>query len=234
MLEKLIILLPVILPMIFWAGYHYYKDHHLPEPWQNLVFCLVLGCASFYIGKYGYIALGFVNLRFDAFYLAETDSVALLLYSLLAIGPIEELSKFIPFILLVTRFKAFDEPIDGIIYASFIALGFAALENIQYLAYSTTGESIARGIAGPLVHIMFASIWGYHVGKAMLKGSSLWIAAGVSVILASLMHGLYDFIVIGYAAEYLAVSSGIILVIWIWRLRLIKDLHRRYKDTATQ
>lgn len=229
MFGNVLILLPVILPVIFWAAYHYYKDRHLPEPWQNLFACFLLGMLSFFIGKYVYVSLGFVNLRYDAFYLAETDVVALLYYAMLAIGPIEELSKFIPFIIVVIRFKAFDEPIDGIIYASFIALGFSALENIQYLAYSTPGESIARGIAGPLVHIMFASIWGYHVGKAALKGRSLWIASGVSVIMASLLHGLYDFIVIGYAAKYLAASSGIILLIWMWRLHLIKDLHRRYE-----
>lgn len=39
----------------------------------------------------------------------------LLAYSLLAIGPIEELAKLVPFLIFVRRFRAFDEPLDGII-----------------------------------------------------------------------------------------------------------------------
>ena len=29
-------LLPVVLPILFWAAYHYYKDRHLPEPVGHL------------------------------------------------------------------------------------------------------------------------------------------------------------------------------------------------------
>ena len=48
------------------------------------------------------------------------------------------------------------------------ALGFSAVENIQYLQYLTSLEAIARGFAGPVVHIVFASIWGYYIGRAWL------------------------------------------------------------------
>ncbi len=36
-------LLPVILPVLFWAGYHYYKDRHLPEPVSHLALAFILG-----------------------------------------------------------------------------------------------------------------------------------------------------------------------------------------------
>jgi RsiW-degrading membrane proteinase PrsW (M82 family) len=81
--------LPVILPLLFWACYHYYKDRHLPEPPGHLLLAFGLGIASFYLGLLMYRALGLVNLRFDAYLLAETNLPGLFAYSILAIGVIE-------------------------------------------------------------------------------------------------------------------------------------------------
>ena len=140
--------LPIILPIVFWSAYHYHKDRHLPEPPLNLLLCFGLGVLAAGLSKAMYIALEPLGLRFDALLLADTSTLGLLTYSLLAIGPIEELAKLIPFIIFVRRFRAFDEPLDGIIYASFIALGYATVENLYYLDFLTPLESVARGFAG--------------------------------------------------------------------------------------
>jgi RsiW-degrading membrane proteinase PrsW (M82 family) len=95
--------------------------------------------------------------------------VGLLIYALFAIGPIEDLAKLLPFVLIILRLSEFDEPIDGIIYASFIALGFSAVENYFYLDYVSNLEAIARGFAGPVIHIVLASIWGHYIGMAYLN-----------------------------------------------------------------
>lgn len=217
--------LPVILPVLFWAGFHYYKDRHLPEPLSRLALAFLLGICSFYIAGAMYWALGLVGLRFDAFLLAETDFAAFFAYAILAIGGIEELAKMIPFLLFVIRFKDFNEPIDGIIYASFIALGFAALENVQYLHGATGPEAWARGLAAPIVHIMFASVWGYYIGRAVLcrrrvAGTIVFAFAGTAVL-----HGLYDVVAIALPASALPLAAMLIGGIWAWRLRLIDDLH---------
>ena len=88
------------------------------------------------------------QLRFNAFALAQDNLPGLFAYAVLAIGVIEEAVKMIPFLLVVVRFREFDEPIDGIIYASFIALGFATMENIQYL----------HGAAGPVHDVDLAAV----------------------------------------------------------------------------
>jgi len=128
-MEQLFLIAPIAVPVLFWAVYHYYKDRHLPEPVGHLAFTFLLGIAAAWISTALYSGLDWVGLRFDAGYLADTSSWALLAYSLLAIGPIEELAKLLPFLIVVLRFKEFDEPMDGIIYASFIGLGYAAIEN---------------------------------------------------------------------------------------------------------
>jgi len=46
---------------------------------------------------------------------------------------VEELLKFFGMKLSIGKNKAFDEPIDGMIYAAAVGLGFASLENIFYV-----------------------------------------------------------------------------------------------------
>ena len=62
--------LPALVPVLFWAAYHYYKDHHLPEPPGILVLCLALGALAAALSKGMYAALEPVGLRLDAVALA--------------------------------------------------------------------------------------------------------------------------------------------------------------------
>ena len=226
-MRYLMYIVPIVMPVIFWAGYHYYKDRHMPEPVGNLVLCFGLGILSFYLGKLMYMGLDLVGLRFDAFALAESSRAGFLAYSVLAIGGIEESAKLLPFLIVALRFKAFDEPVDGIIYAAFIALGFATVENILYLQYADGLEMIGRGFASPLVHIMFASIWAFNIGLAFLQRKRLMGIVLKYLGLAALAHGVYDFIVIALPLSALPFSALLILAIWLWRMHLIRDLHRR-------
>lgn len=230
-------ILPVAVPILFWGWYHYYKDRHLPEPIGHLVLTFILGIAAAAVSKSLYIALGWVSLRYDAMQLADTSTLALFAYSMLAIGPIEEFAKMLPFVLVVLRFVEFDEPLDGIIYASFIALGYSAVENVMYLEYLTPTEAAARGFAGPVIHMLFASIWGFTIGCAHLRGEPLAGGIARGLLLAAGLHGLYDFFVMQNAFNALPIAAGFIVVIWIWRLRLMRVLQQnalRKKGTTAQ
>jgi len=225
-MQEGLLILPVIVPVIFWAAYHYHKDRHLPEPPGNLLLCFALGILAAGISKAMYVGLEPLGLRLDAVALASGDDRwALMAYALLAIGPIEELAKLLPFLIVVIRMKAFDEPLDGIIYASFIALGYAAMENYHYLSFLTVIESIGRGFAGPVIHILFASIWAHWITQAWLKKDSIVKPALLGFLLAAGLHGLYDFMVLRYPVSALPVAAALIVSIWIWRLRLMHRLH---------
>ena len=220
-----VLALPIILPVLFWACYHYYQDRHLPEPLSHLLLAFALGVGSFYLGMLMYRGLDLVHLRYDAYLLAETNLPGFFAYAVLVIGVIEELAKLTPFLLIVVHFKEFDEPIDGIIYASFIALGFAAVENIQYFQFLTSLEAFARGFAGPVIHIVFASIWGYYIGRAYLCRRALGRTVIAALACTAILHGSYDFVVIAMPAPALPVAAFLIVGIWVWRLLLIRDLH---------
>jgi len=191
-MQQTLLILPILVPVTFWAVYHYHKDRHLPEPLLNLAVCFILGLGSAGLSKLMYLGLEPLGLRYDAVALAAENRLGLLAFALLAIGPIEELAKMLPFVLIALRFKAFDEPLDGIIYASFIALGYAAAENVYYAEFLTPLEVAARGFASPVVHMLFASIWAHWITQAWLTGKSLGLPTALGFLLSALLHGAND------------------------------------------
>ena len=93
--------------------------------------------------------------------------------------------------------KHFDEPYDGIVYASASSLGFAAVENGFVLhAHPTGGIWIARTLLSLPAHVFFACLWGYALGRAKRVKTRVPVfpAAFVSAIVA---HGLYQHFVYG-------------------------------------
>ncbi len=167
-----------------------------------------------------------MGLRRDAYDLAASDRTSFFFYCVLVIGPIEELVKLVPFLLVVVRLRHFDERIDGIIYASFIALGFASYENYHYMSLLPPVEAFLRGLASPMVHVLFASIWGHMCARAVMDGGSVWFAALIGLAIAAPAHGVYDYFMIGAPVWARPRAAALILAIWIWRKRLIRLLHR--------
>ena len=230
-MQQGLLILPVVVPVLFWAVYHYHKDRHLPEPPGNLVLCFLLGLVAAAVSKAMYLGLEPLGLRIDAVGIAQENGLHLFVYAMLAIGPIEELAKMLPFLIVVLRLRAFDEPLDGIIYASFIALGYAAIENYHYLDFLTGWEAAARGFAGPVIHILFASIWAYWISSAHLAHKAIGRSVVAGFVLASFLHGFYDFLVLLQPFAALPVAAALIAAIWIWRLRVLRRLHQ---DAVTQ
>ncbi|NIM12848.1 MAG: PrsW family intramembrane metalloprotease [Candidatus Aminicenantes bacterium] len=222
----------IVAPALFWIGYFYYKDRFQPEPLLYIGLTYIFGFAAAYLCYKSYGLLPLLGLPADASLIMETNRLVFLGYSIGAVGVLEEFFKFLPF-LVVLRFKAFDEKIDGIIYASVIALGFASFENLYYLVYLDGFELIGRAIASPLTHTIFSSIWGYTVGVAYLSKQSPGKAALKGLIIASLLHGIFDFLTTSPTLRLL--SAFFILAIWIWRIRVIEGLHKKeYKKSELE
>ena len=83
-----VLIVPVVLPVLFWAWYHYHKDSHLPEPPIYLVVAFISGIGAFWLGKALYVGLGYVGLRYDAFALAS-ERLCLVLKCRLMRGKVE-------------------------------------------------------------------------------------------------------------------------------------------------
>jgi RsiW-degrading membrane proteinase PrsW (M82 family) len=105
----------------------------------------------------------------------------------------EEGSKF-----LVLRFyaypkKVFREPFDGVIYSVMIGMGFATVENIEYVRQFGLETGVSRFFLAIPAHASFAVLMGYPVGRAKFAPahSLLLLLRGLGV--AVLFHGSFDF-----------------------------------------
>jgi RsiW-degrading membrane proteinase PrsW (M82 family) len=220
-----IIFAGILTPAIFWITYFCFKDRLQPEPFLKIGTAYLLGIGSALVVAQVLKFLPLMGLPDDPSLLMESQRLRYLLYSICITGLMEEFFKFLPFLVFVLNFRAFDEQIDGIIYASLIALGFASYENSQYLAYMDGWELLGRAFASPLTHTIFSSIWGYIVGSARWERRSLFWPSTLGIALAALFHGLFNFLT---TSPVLRIgSSMLILAIWIWRIRLIEKLGQK-------
>ena len=215
----------LLIPCFFWGSYHYYKDRHKPEPLAMLALAVVLGFISAYIGIFLYILVGMAGVDHDPFTLAGTSLPGLFWYTVLVIGPIEEFAKFVPFALILSRMKHFDEEVDGIIYAAFVGLGFALNENIYYLTMLDGGQAVARSLISPIIHALFASVWGYTYGFAGRYKMPAPVVIILGLLLSMFLHGVYDFYVFAVSVYGSLSAPLIVLIIWIWRMRFLRRYH---------
>ncbi len=222
-IDPWIIVVGLLAPALFWIGYLYYKDRIKPEPFGPIGLTYLIGIATGFAGYEIYVIAEWFGMP-EAYVLSETNRPWFFVYVVGFVGVVEELIKVLPFVLVVRKFKDFDEDIDGIIYASVLGLGYASYENLLYLPYLEGHERWGRAFASPLVHTMFASIWGIAIARAHLAGQPIAGPAIKSIALAAVTHGIYDFV---STDPLLAPASSLIIaVVWIWRIRLIARLHR--------
>jgi RsiW-degrading membrane proteinase PrsW (M82 family) len=135
---------------------------------------------------------------------------------------VEELAKGSILVLLVMFVRSqFDGVIDGIVYAGFVATGFAFTENIGYFANAymlglapadgavavqgqgdTSDVLISfalRGILLPFSHPLFTIMFGIGVGLAAIsaKRAVRIIAPFVGLAVAIGLHMLWDYVLLG-------------------------------------
>jgi RsiW-degrading membrane proteinase PrsW (M82 family) len=141
----------------------------------------------------------------------------------------EEFSKFIILYWIIWKSKFFDEHYDGIVFAVFVSLGFALVENIVYVFEHGMRIAFFRAILAVPGHGLFAVAMGYFLSKAKLKSDGdhkRYLA--LSLLVPMLMHGIYDFIIM-YANDLSktnTVFSGVLFIIFpffiifLWRFGL--------------
>lgn len=123
---------------------------------------------------------------------ASTASLAVSVF--LVIGPVEEICKFLVVWFGIFHSKEFNEPMDGLVYSTAAAMGFASVENFLYLHYHGTEAAPVRALLAVPGHLFFSGIWGYHLGLAKFKLGEAGSIRG-ALVAAAFLHGVYDFLV---------------------------------------
>jgi protease PrsW len=215
----------IFAPAIFWIAYlYYYNDREHPEPILPVGLSYLAGLAAAVLCLHVYGLAQKTGFARDPWWAGTPRRVDVLAYTFLLAGPLEELAKFVPFALFCLHLRALDEVVDGVVYASAVALGFASYENLFYLPSLEGREFYARAFSSPLVHTLFASIWGYACARAKIEGRGLVRPATIGLLVAAALHGLYDFLALDPALR--VGSSVAALAIWGWRMWTVERLRR--------
>jgi hypothetical protein len=84
----------------------------------------------------------------------------------------EETLKISIIAAIALRVRAFDEPMDGVVYGTAVGLGFAALENLMYLMSHKNWGTVAmmRGLSSVPFHGSLGAIAGIYLARARFSG----------------------------------------------------------------
>lgn len=174
-------------PVAIIAFYIWFRDKYEHEPVRMLVYSLITGVLIVFpvifvegiLSEAGKPIVGLASVAWTGFAVA---------------GFTEELFKFIALLLLVWRNPNFNEKYDGIVYGTFVSLGFAGVENVLYVMQDGFATGMARAFTAVPAHAIFGITMGFFFGMAKFyprqRGSFLLKA----FLLPVLLHGMYDFI----------------------------------------
>ncbi len=174
-------------------------DRYDPEPWYALLGCLFWG---------GIAACGFsvtinsiVSELVSNAYGAQAGEVV---GAVICAPLVEEFWKGMAvFGMFVFLKREFDGIVDGIIYASFVALGFAAVENVIYYGKAAADGGLGglgtnfflRGVLFPWGHPVYTAMTGIGFGLARegrhpaLRALGPFVGYGLAVMLHAMWNG---------------------------------------------
>ena len=159
----------------------------------------------------------------------------LLLKVFIEIAFIEEICKWFIIYFLGYKNLEFDETYDIIIYAIFVSLGFATIENIIYILKENTIQiAVERAIFSVPAHTSYAIFMSYYLCKAKinrLKGNNKEIKdITCSIIIPTIAHGIFDFCLFANNEFYLIIFFSFTIVLFIMAFQRLREL---YKNNAS-
>ncbi|HMH24211.1 MAG TPA: PrsW family glutamic-type intramembrane protease [Puia sp.] len=177
-----------IAPGIAICLFIYSLNKYGKAPMGSLVACFLLGMAAT-LPPFAVQMLS-EDVRNDHY------SPSILSYAWYAFGVValtEEGSKWLVLRCYAFPKKSFAGPFDGIVYGVMTGMGFATIENIEYVWQFGYGTGLARFFLSVPAHASFAVLMGYNLGLAKSgPGSRMWLMAK-GLLIAVLFHGSFDF-----------------------------------------
>ena len=228
-MNSLLLLFFSVLP-VFLVGIYIYKKDDQKEPF-GLLFRLFLGgiCSVF-------LTFG-ITLVLGIFFPSLLSSdINLNLYELFfhvffGVALVEEFSKWIFLYKISFNHKEFDQIYDMIVYAVFVALGFACLENIFYVFDNGYGVAFIRSILAVPGHACDGIFMGYYLsiskvsqinGDVSLMKRNLVLSLLVPIIL----HGFYDFCLFSGNGFLILVFFVFIIFLYIICISRVKKISK--------
>lgn len=200
------------LPALVWLFFWLKEDKLKPEPKGLLFTTFVVGGLSVFLAFF--LQKGFTllieNYNFDSKNLFTDNNLDSFLLAnlifLLVWAFIEEIVKYLSAYIVAFKNKAFDEPIDSMIYIITAAIGFSAVENSLFLfnvlfssdnnlSFFLTGNM--RFLGATVVHIVSSAVMGGIIGLAFYYPKlTKKIATVLGLLTATILHTAFNFFII--------------------------------------
>ena len=192
----IVIFLSVFTTVIF-IGLILYSDRKSREPLYMIL--LALSSCIFTISLsmlLGQILLPHLDVISAGLFDYKTASIVKI--AILAL--VEEYSKLLVLYLFISKSRHFDDIYDGFVYSSLIALSFAVFENLYYVSFETTIESmkslaVVRSFTTVPLHLMCGIAMGYFMGREKFSwgtGKRIFYLL-MCLIFPTFLHFTYNF-----------------------------------------
>jgi protease PrsW len=216
-----LLLLIAILPGIAITVFIYIADKHEPEPIKLLMLSFLYGIVAFGLN----LLIAFPLESYFDFNKQELMSQAI--HAFVIVSFIEESCKFIFIRGILYKNENFNEPLDGIVYAVMVGMGFATAENILYVINGDGGTALLRMFAATPAHALFAVLMGYMLGKAKFAKKREFLYSFYALTVATLFHGVYDYFLFISFVPGIWILSAIALILAFMLSRKAVILHQR-------
>jgi len=211
------VLLASLAPVLIILLYIYFRDKYEKEPLGMLVKALLAGVLII-------LPVIFVERWLSALSPFSGKVGAAAWHAFVVAGSTEEIFKYLALYLLIWKSPSFNEKFDGIVYAVFVSLGFAAVENVMYVMEGGLQTAAIRALTAVPAHAIFGVTMGYYLGIAHmyeeLKKEYLLRAIAIPVLL----HGIYDFILMVEIGWLLILFIPYLVLLYIMGIKKMKTL----------
>ena len=222
------ILLISLLPVCIIAYYVYNKDYD-KEPSELLITLLVGGVLS--VIPAALIELSVQGIFPDEKMMTSTQKAV---YILIDIAFVEEVLKWITVYIVGYNSREFDYMYDAIVYCVFASLGFAAIENILYVAQHGLHIGLFRAILSVPAHACFGVVMGVFIAYAkrhIVKNNDVYSALMLicSIMIPSILHAIYDYCLIMGTKNHLLFFLGFVVILYVVSFSFITKLAKERK-----
>ena len=221
---------------VFLVGSYIYNKDRDREP-MNLIWKLFFGgVISTVITLILSSLIGYVFPIFNA-EPNSLDAFSLFIFVFIGVALVEEVSKWIVLYVLSYNHEECDQLYDMIVYAVFVALGFACFENILYVFSGGIGVGITRAFTAIPGHACDGVFMGYYLGLAKinevngnyrLKRRNMFL----SLFVPMMLHGIYDYLLFlnnwVFGLIFL-VFFIVYFIITVKKVRKLSGLNSRFK-----
>ena len=220
--------LAAVLPAFFLLRYIYRQDKVEKEPIGLLVKLLFMGVLSALCS----IVLEHLGQRILNLLAEPGTLVHTVLLAFVVVAMVEEGTKFYFLKRRTWNDWNFNYRFDGIVYAVFVSLGFAAYENIRYVMSYGLSVALPRAVSAIPGHMSFAVFMGLFYGRAKVChswGDERGCRRNMrrAYVSAVLMHGFYDACAMWGTTASVLVFLIFVAILFLSVSRIVKRESRR-------